>query len=113
MGDQIGPQKQMSTHDGKDLVKIFHPRSEGGHKADALCSSDAHPLRRSKGKRRRHAVRTVFLSQKRLSFKLDLVEPTWFGEIKFSTILGIGDMRAKTLFSIEIKQVITFYKLEF
>lgn len=31
MGDQIGPQKQTSTHDGKDLIKIFHPNSEGGH----------------------------------------------------------------------------------
>ena len=109
---QIGPQKQMSTHDGKDLVKIFHPKSKGGHGAGAPCSSEVYPLRGSKGKRRRQSSRIVFIP-KRLSLKLVLAEPTWFWEIKFSDIPGIRDMRAKPLFPIEIKKVGIFYKPEF
>lgn len=66
MGGHLRPQKQMSTYDGKDLVKTFHPRSEDGHGSDAPCSSDAHALRGSKGKRKRQAsrIKCVFIPKR-------------------------------------------------
>ena len=104
----------MSMYDSKDLVKTFHSRSEDDHGSDVPSSSGAHRQRGSKGKRRRQASRIncIFIPR-RLSFKLDLAEPSWFWKIKFSTIPGTGDMRAKTFFPMEIKQVNIFYKPEF
>lgn len=64
-------------------------------------------------KKEKASIQNCVFILKRLSFKLDLPEPTWFGEIKFSDIPGIRDRRAKTLFPIEIKQVSIFYKPEF
>lgn len=68
------------------------------------CSSEAHSLRKSKGKWRGQASRIncVFIPNT-LSFQLDSAEPTWFYKIKFFT--GTGDKRATALFCEEIMQV--------
>lgn len=78
------------------------------------CSSDASPLRKSKRKRRRQAsgILCIFIP-KRLNSKQDLAEPTWFCKIKFPTIPGVRDMKAKTLFYTEIKQLTLFTNLSF